>query len=148
MVSIPHEESSGIYSGQDHGKNNPVTIVWPDNNLPPGFVPLSPIPTLTNFNADDHDHHRMHEQFRGAGYQIYAGAALIPPVGVAGTAPGPMPSHDPNPTSILFSDFQRVSTPIGDSRGLSARETPGRRFVTYDSSPAPLNRPFSIFSDT
>ncbi|KAF9463444.1 hypothetical protein BDZ94DRAFT_1321786 [Collybia nuda] len=143
----PHETSYGTH--QNQGKN-PANVAWSDNKFPPGFVPLSPIPTLTNFNPDDHDHHRMHEQFRDAGYQIYAGAAFIPPppVVAAGPVSGHKPSNDPNPNSVLFSGTQRASTPSDVSRDPPSREAPRRRVTAFDSSPAPLNRPFSIFSDT
>jgi len=39
----------GLYSDPTTGQQT-LTAVLPDNNLPPGFVPLSPIPGMANLN--------------------------------------------------------------------------------------------------
>ena len=92
---------------------NPITIVLPDDNLPPGFVPqssmpLSPLSMSTN---------------------IVAMNAVIP----AG------------PSSIP--DFPRASSTRPRSATPNAPFlSPMSRFGTY-LSPAPLNRPISLFSE-
>jgi hypothetical protein len=148
MIPDQYMSESGYHSEQHPLEPSPVAIVWPDNNFPPGFMPLSPIPTLTNFNPADHDHHRMHEQFRGAGYQIYAGAALAPPV--AGIGMTPRTSTFQNPNSVLFSELEppRPSTAAGITPNPPAQDVARRRVMSFGISPAPLNRPLSIFSDT
>ncbi|GLB35698.1 hypothetical protein LshimejAT787_0212630 [Lyophyllum shimeji] len=100
--STPSEHAEPS-SHQGHPPN-PVIV----SQLPPGFVPLSPIPTMTNFKPEEHDP-RLFEHFKGPAYQIYAGAALVPEPRIP-FGPG-MPSTSGSRTdSVLFSDIPRPST--------------------------------------
>ncbi|KAF5386815.1 hypothetical protein D9615_002132 [Tricholomella constricta] len=134
-----HEQSATFTSNHSP---DPIVI----NQLPPGFVPLSPIPSLKDFKPDDHEYHRTAEPFRGGGYQIYAGTALIPETRI--TYGQGMPSTSGSHSgSMLFGEVPRPSTAAGGFSNPKHANDARKRVSSFGASPAPLNRPFSIFSD-
>jgi hypothetical protein len=142
-----HEQSYSPIPHHSGHEDDAPAVVLPDNGLPLGFVPLSPIPSLTNFKMGDHDPHRMHEQYLGSGYQVYAAPAVIPDTAGLGMGMG-MGSGMPFSSSLLFSEPPRPPTAAGSSnRTTAAEQNTGRRRTTFVASPAPLDRPISLFSD-
>ncbi|KAF8061848.1 hypothetical protein FPV67DRAFT_299193 [Lyophyllum atratum] len=135
--SHSHRDESSTFS--EH-PSDPVIV----NQLPPGFVPLSPIPTMTNFKSEDHDH-RTIEHFGGHGYQIYAGMAHIPETRIQFGA-GPS-GYGTRADSLLFGEPPRPSTAAAIPSSPRHGDDSRKRVSSFGDSPAPLNRPFSIFSD-
>jgi hypothetical protein len=90
----------------------------------------------------------MHEHLRGpgAGYQIYAAPALVSDTRAVGV---------PFASSLLFAGQTQPPTPSGElatttsAVGLARGDDSdaSRRRASIYASPAPLNRPISIFSD-
>lgn len=145
-TTLPDVHSSSSHpdepSGLQERPPNPIIV----NQLPPGFVPLSPIPAITNFKPEDHDP-RLFEQFKSPGYEIYAGAALIPETRIQ-FGPGMPLTSGSRADSILFGEPPRPSTAAAATAPSSrAADNSRKRVSSFGNSPAPLNRPFSIFSD-
>lgn len=101
-----------------------------DANFPPGFVPLSPIPGITNMNPNPivFFHHASSH-----------------------TSRSPRPTHyavAPVPEGVVYPDPPvRPSTAADVASPTKSRSGTRRRVSSFGASPAPLNRPLSIFSD-
>lgn len=88
----------------------------------------------------------MHEQYQGSGYQIYAGMTHVPePTQHRFGAENSAPSGS---GSALFGEPPRPATAAGGLANTTTAENSRRRVMSFGASPAPLNRPFSIFSDS
>lgn len=121
-----------------------ITGILPsDKDFPPGFVPLSPIPTLSNLtsipepplefdtNINSHNQSRLPKSEPRLTVKPSSPGRIYTSVPV----PGPLNSGLPYP------GFYPVSADITVMR---TDVSPAMRARV---SPAPLNRPFSIFSD-
>lgn len=138
-----HETQSTIYSSAQHPNEDgdTATIVLPDNDLPPGFMPLSPIPSIPNFKADEHDPYWYQ---RGI-YQAYNAQPVIPYTADMGMGMG---SGMPFSSSLLFAEPPHSSTAAGTSNTSTTEDNSNKGRVNFGTSPAPLDRPISLFSDT
>ncbi|RDB26586.1 hypothetical protein Hypma_005691 [Hypsizygus marmoreus] len=143
---LPLSDPLQVQSSGDGGGGQDPVIVLPTNALPPGFVPLSPIPAQSNVRQDDYTHRQMYEQYGPSGYQIYVGRALVPDEWR--NQPVRSSIADPTLDSILFGEPERPSTAADISSGADAADYTRRRVHSFGSSPAPLDRPLSIFSDS
>ncbi|KAG5654016.1 hypothetical protein H0H81_008326 [Sphagnurus paluster] len=135
---LPNRRPSQLDSSLSAGRSPDPVIV---DELPPGFVALSPIPGQMSLSPGDLSDQRNAEQFRG-GYQIYAGTPVIPEKRIQISHEDPSTLGSSSGSSILF----RPST-TESSNLTSIEPDPGKMYSQFNSSPAPLNRPFSIFSD-
>lgn len=118
-----------------------------DKNFPPGFIPLSPIPTLSNLTSipescsqSDINHNDNPRLLRSP-----APANSAPSMTGKPSSPGRIYASVPVPGALNgglpYTGFYPVPTDITVMR---TDASPARR---ARASPAPLNRPFSIFSD-
>jgi hypothetical protein len=119
VVPGPLDAASGNPNYNFHSTNasphEPVTIVLPDDQLPPGFVPLSPV--IPNGSV----------QSRTEPHQL--------------TNTGPFYVTAPMPQGIAY-----PRPPMSSPR---AADIPTHQNVSnFNTSPAPLNRPLSMFSET
>ncbi|KAJ7490789.1 hypothetical protein FB451DRAFT_1513783 [Mycena latifolia] len=119
-------------------------IVLPDDELPRGFVPLSPIspimPDLHNITPFPLD------------------ASTSASKSASASVPAPAPALSPQPPAYspreIYAPPPRPSTAAGMTRARSPASEAGRArgasigSAMLQTSPAPLNRPLSIFSET
>ncbi|TFK36008.1 hypothetical protein BDQ12DRAFT_263008 [Crucibulum laeve] len=160
LVSESRQGSAGIYSNPPSrtGDRKPITIVLPDNQLPPGFVPytpvvrspispveyrpytpiasnssspvaFSPIPSIANTN-------RLNYSGSESSRSQPQSSNGVPPM--------------PDPFSYPASPVTRPSTAAA-MRSPTQESNARKRVMSLGVglySPAPLNRPISIFSDS
>ncbi|KAJ7100510.1 hypothetical protein C8R44DRAFT_353314 [Mycena epipterygia] len=121
---------AGVQAAQGDATNTGNTIILPDSQLPPGFVPLSPI--LPNL-------HSMGEP---------APAATPSPQPPA-YSPRDIYAAPPRPATAAGT-VSRARSPqpeTGNGSGSGRARGASIGSAMLQTSPAPLNRPISIFSD-
>ncbi|KAJ7500512.1 hypothetical protein B0H11DRAFT_2378327 [Mycena galericulata] len=139
--SVPASTQTEFGTSSNAGGSGSV-IVLPDNHLPPGFVPLSPIlPSLHNI----------------APVMPFPSAPAPAPAPAHGSVPPPAPSPQPPaytprdiyaPLRPATAASMRVRNPDSDIGVGSPARARGASIgsAMLQTSPAPLNRPLSIFS--
>ncbi|KAF9446094.1 hypothetical protein P691DRAFT_804732 [Macrolepiota fuliginosa MF-IS2] len=144
---IQHEKHPVYHSPPDNTEHYITGILPSEKFLPPGFIQLSPIPALSNLTS-----------IPESSPQSERSETAPPPKPVVTSSSPPATRRSPNLGAIYSSvpvpgplsglPYRGLySTPVSQDimvmkAGVSARHDPRTA-----PSPAPLNRPFSIFSD-